>query len=231
MYKSFSEQVDVSFKDLQRYSDDQIKLLAKQLRIQISNHTSKRELCRELAHKLIYVNSNKIPKDTCSRYSKKITKKDLDHIHTVMYKEFYRFKDAVGDMSSKDLHKMFTRYDKLCFNGDVENYIQKANFSLRFRTNGEDTFTTEGICTQKICNYTVTIPTHYFANIGKVTIVAGHPCKDQLDCLLRVMEHELVHLIIFMFCGDFFITDQHGELFMNIARDLFGHTDFRHYIF
>ena len=134
-------------------------------------------------------------------------------------------------MTSKDLHNVFTQYDKLCFDGDIEKYVSEANFTLKFRTSGEDTFTTEGICIQKICDYIVTIPIKYFRNVNGITNVAGHLCKDQLECLLRVIEHELAHLIIFMFCGDQFITDQHGELFMNIVKDLFGHTDFRHYIF
>ena len=120
------------------------------------------------------------------------------------------------------LIKVFSEYT------DISN---KGKFTLKFKTSGEDTFTTEGICTHKVCDYVVTIPIAYFKGVNGITNVAGHMCKDQLECLLRVIEHELVHLIIFMFCGDPFITDQHGELFMNMVGDLFGHTDFRHYIF
>ena len=233
-YISFSEQVQAAFKDLETYPDHKVKLLAKHMKLHDCNNRHKKELCLEIARKLIYSNSRELPftdKRKCSRYTKKLSEKELTSIRNKVYRKFVSFKDSVYTMSSKDLHDVFSLYDKLCFDGDIESYVRDANFTLKFRTSGEDTFTTEGICTQKICDYIVTIPTHYFKNVNGITNVAGHLCKDQLECLLRVMEHELVHLIIFMFCGDPFITDQHGTLFMNIVKDLFGHTDFRHYIF
>jgi hypothetical protein len=239
---SFDEQVQASFKDLQKYSDKELRILAKRMKIKTllvgflekSRKAVRDELCYKIAQKIIYINSKKPPlveKNKCSRYRKKLTAEEIAEIRKTAYDTFKRFKDSVGSMTVSDLQKLFSLYDKLCFNGDVEKYIKDANFSLKFKTSGEQTFTTEGICTHRVCNYTMTIPTAYFKNVHGPTIVAGQSCKDQLDCLLRVIEHELVHLIIFMFCGDSFITDQHGELFMNMVERLFGHTDYRHYIF
>ena len=233
-YDTFSEQVEAAFEDLKKYPDAPIKLLAKKMQVKDCEQKTHDALCREVAKKIIYVHSDKIPSTDnakCSRYTKKLSSDELDKIRNKVYKEFRKYKDSVTKMSSEELHKLFKRYDELCFDGDIQSYMKNANYSLRFKTSGEDTFTTEGICTYKVCDYTVTIPTEYFGNVKEMTIVAGHPCKDQLECLLRVIEHELVHLIIFMFCGDPFVTDQHGPLFMNTVRDLFGHTDHRHYIF
>lgn len=231
-YSTFEEQVQATINDLMTYPEADIKLMAKQMRI--VNHQNASDLCREIATKLIYIHSGNVPKSDlakCNRYSKKISDKEIADIRDQLHSEFSQFKDAVTDMTTEDLYKIFKRYDELCFNGDIMRYIYTSDYNLEFKLSGEHTFTTEGICGLKTCNYVITIPTEFFRNVGKITIVAGHPCKDQLDCLLRVVEHELTHLLIFMFCGDNFITDQHGELFMNMVADLFGHTDHRHYIF
>ena len=234
MFTTFEEQVQVAFKDLHNYPKAQIILLAEKMQVPNCNKKSHKELCQEVARKLIYVHSDRLPEQDlakCSRYSKELDPEELDKIRSTIYKEFRKYRNSVTKMSSNELHTLFKRYDELCFDKDIQKYMKDAKYSLRFKTNGEDTFTTEGICINRVCNYTVTIPTEYFKNVNGVTIVAGHQCKDQLECLQRVIEHELVHLLIFMFCGDPFVTDQHGPLFMKMANDLFGHTDHRHYIF
>nr|QBK87361.1 MAG: hypothetical protein LCMAC201_02710 [Marseillevirus LCMAC201] len=231
-YNTFSEQVQAAFEDLRLYPNSQIKILAKQMGIDCNR--SHVDICKKISKKIIYIHSDKLStanNAACARYTKQLSTDELDTIRNKVYKEFIKYKDSVTKMTSEKLHELFKRYDELCFDSDIQDYMRNANYTLRFKTSGEDTFTTEGICVNNGCDYTVTIPTEYFRNVKEITIVAGQPCKDQLECLLRVIEHELVHLIIFMFCGDSFITDQHGPLFMNTVRDLFRHTDHRHYIF
>ena len=221
------------YQDLKKYPQDKITNLAKYMKLSSKNITID-DLCFELAKKLAYVNTDRLPDDQdpkCKRYNKKFTQKEIAKIRSEIYNKFIRFKNSVSSMTSKELHDLFIMYDKLCFNGEIYDYIKQKKFSLTFKTSGEDTFTTEGICTFQICEYIITIPIHYFDKVNGITNVAGHMCNDQLECLLRVMEHELVHLIIFIFCGDIFVADQHGPLFMNMVRNLFHHTDHRHYIF
>jgi hypothetical protein len=155
----------------------------------------------------------------------------LDEIRGEIYELFKEYSDSVSKLGGKDLGELFNAYDERCLNGDVQKYMKDVGYSLEFKTAGEPTFTTEGICTLNGCDYVITIPIGYFKDIKGTTNVAGHLCKDQLECLMRVMEHELVHLLIFVYCKDIFITDQHGPLFMNLANDMFRHTDHRHYIF
>ncbi len=222
-YQTLEEQTLAVYEDLCTYPDEQIKLLANKMRLSSP---------MEIAEKLVSDYNNKLVsvRGKCSRYTKKLDENKLDNVRSEIYNKFSKYASSVSNMNSKELHEMFKMYDDLCFDGDINKYMAGKKYSLRFKTSGEDTFTTEGICVHNLCNYTVTIPTEYFNNVQDITIVAGHPFKDHLECLLRVIEHELVHLIVFMFCGDPFITDQHGALFMGIANDLFGHTDHRHHI-
>ena len=235
----FNKRVEIAKKDLLTYPDHQIKILAKYLQIKDCDEKQKKPLCKEIAFKLMYAHSGQLPEDAkkCSRYTRKITPDELAKIRKTVYKKWDRFKNSVTEMTAEELHDFFNMYDNLCFDGDIQKFITEAKFSLKFKTFGESTFTTTGICMpsgsngDQICDYTITIPIEFFKNAKKPTNVAGHMCNDQLECLQRVIEHEMVHLIIFMFCTDRFITDQHGELFMNMVKDLFGHTDYRHYLF
>lgn len=239
--KTFDEKVAASIADLQTYPIQNVRLLAKQMGIQGCDVKDDEQICRIVAQKLIYIHSNTIPfvdQGMCSKYTKKLSNSKLKKVRSKIYKKFNGFKDSVSSMTSDDLHKMFQMYDDLCFDNSIQDYITDKEFTLKFALSGEDTFTTEGVCTAKRsdtkamkCDYVITIPIHFFDLVKGKTLIAGQECNDQLECLQRVMEHELVHLIIFMFCGDEFITNQHGDLFMSTVHDLFRHTDYKHYIF
>ena len=191
-------------------------------------------ICKQVAYKLLYTNNKRIPNadgGKCMRYTKKIAPAKMNEIRAKIYKQFVRFKDSVTKMTAADLLALLEAYDRICFNGDILRLMKEMNHTIAFKTSGEPTFTTEGICTHNTCEYKITILTKRFGEVRGPTNVAGHMCKDQLECLLRVLEHEMCHLIIFVFCTDLYISDQHGPLFMNTISELFGHTDHRHYIF
>ena len=219
--------IQLAINDLQEMDSSDLKILAKYLRLEKVD-------IPEMAKKIVYMHTDGIPwsdRDKCIRYTRKLSNGELKKIRTQIYNHFKQYKDSVYIMTPKDLQSVFQMYDKLCFDNDLGKFMNEKEYTLEFKTSGEPTFTTEGICDFKKCNYTITIPTQPFSTINGTTNVAGHLCKDQLECLQRVIEHELVHLIIFVFCGDGFIADQHGELFMRMVGDLFNHTDHRHYIF
>ena len=173
------------------------------------------------------------PNGKCARYTGAFHHKNIHAIRDQIYSKFRRFKDSVYTMTEGDIRDMFLMYDNLYFDGDMTEFMKNHKYTLEFRvsTKTESTFVTEGFCNQRICNYTMTIPVDFFKGVKGRTNVAGQWCDDQLSCLQRVLEHELSHLIVFIFCADPTESDQHGKLFMKIVRDLFEHTDFRHYIF
>ena len=169
-------------------------------------------------------------KELCYRYKKKFDEKTLAAKRVKIYDKFIAKKDAFYLMKSNDIKDIFSEYDRVFFDGGLAKYINGSDFTLIFKTSGEPTFTTEGFCFRKKCEYTMTIPVSFFKNVKGLTNVAGQMCKDQLECLQRVIEHEICHLIVFMFCGDPLETEQHGKLFMEIVSDLFSHTDPNHYL-
>lgn len=224
--------LDMFIKDLKTFDPGEIHIMAIYMGIPWKR-VSHGELCGNIAEKLLLVHSESLPdtdKSKCIRYHQKFTVAQITKIRRKIYRQFSRFKNSVADMTTDDLHDLFKAYDNECFFGDLQKYMRDAQFTIRFRTSGEPTFTTEGICTTS-CDYIMTIPIEPFRTINGPTNVAGHICKDQLECLQRVIEHEMTHLIIFMLCGDSFVMNQHNELFMKMVSDLFGHTDHRHYIF
>lgn len=231
-----SDRIDACEQDLLGYSDPDLKLIAGYAGIDCENNTCE-NLCRELAKKLIYIHSKDglkgMDPSKCKNYKKKINKTDMLKIRKKIYKKYKQWKDNVSEMTNEDLCGIFNMYDELCFDGDIKAQLGDFKYTLKFEKSGTETFNTQGICARGKCAYTITIPVEFFKGIesGKVTNVAGHECRDQLECLQRVIEHELVHLVIFVFCRDDFISGEHGELFMKLVKDLFGHTDHRHYIF
>lgn len=230
----FLETVKLTIQDLKTYKQKDIIPLMNSYGINIENPRA----VEKLANKLVYANWKTIPfvgesknLASCKKYQIKLTPEELEIKRGQIYNKFDKFANTVTEMTSDDLMKLFKEYDKVFYNSDISNYINESNYTFTFKNDGDNTFTTEGTCSNKICDYTITIPVKKFKNAKEITIVAGHQCKDQLECLQRVMEHEISHLIIFMFCGDFNVSDQHGKLFMNMVNNHFGHTDHRHWIF
>jgi len=56
--------------------------------------------------------------------------------------------------------------------------------------------------------------------------VCGMACFDRLDCLVRVMEHEMVHLIVYTNWS--VCEEPHGEEFISVSRAFFRHISSTH---
>lgn len=248
--EDFSRLLQCGINDLKTFNMDDLKLLASFMGVAFvgdgdtDNYDidggDRDELIETIAPKMLFVYGNGLQmlnRKKCENYARKVSKEELHNARTKIYNRFAEYRNSVTSFTSNELVEMFKMYDELIFKGDIKKYITESDFTLHLKTKGEKTFTTEGICITNKCVYTITIPIHHFRHVrgvhngGGMTNVAGQMCKDQLECLLRVMEHEITHLIIFMFCGDPFATEQHGELFKTTAKNLFHHTDHRHYMF
>lgn len=231
---TFEDQLAAAYQDIRAYPKDEVFVMARAMGI-VCEGKDFDYICKQVAYKVIYTNNTRIPNasnnNKCMRYTKKIAPAKMNEIRARIYKQFSKFKNSVPKMTKQDLHALLKAYDDICFNGDILRLMGEMNYTLQFKMEGEPTFTTEGICTHSSCDYTITILTKKFSAVRGRTNVAGHMCNDQLECLMRVLEHEMCHLIIFVFCTDIYIADQHGPLFINTISELFGHRDHRHYIF
>ena len=64
-----------------------------------------------------------------------------------------------------------------------------------------------------------------FEEEGRTVEVTGRPCRDRLEAMQRVAEHELVHLVEMLIWNDGNCSEAR---FQSIAKRYFAHTDYRH---
>ena len=64
-----------------------------------------------------------------------------------------------------------------------------------------------------------------FEDSDRPVEVTGRPCRNRLEAMQRVAEHELVHLVEMLIWNDGTCSESR---FQSIARRHFGHTDYRH---
>ena len=236
--KEFLESANKMAKDISTMDGGDVEILEKSVGISSHGDYGAKEYTRfiNLSKRILFNWLKKSDsKGICKQYiTPKYEPTEIPKKRLQIYDNWKeKWQNSVEKMTKSDVEKLFDEYDKVFFEGDIRAYISNSDTKLSFENDGTGTFSTEGLCFKDTCNYVITIPVKYFANIkqGSKTNVAGHQCFDQLECVQRVIEHELCHLIIFMFCSDFLVAEQHGELFMDTVRDLFGHTDYHHYIF
>jgi len=176
-----------------------------------------------------------ITDDKCSLYTKKYLVTDITNKRDKIYRHLLtQFNNNVCNLNSSDILSIIKLYDDEWFQGDLLTYLKSKNYPLNIKI--DDTivnFTTESICLIDKCSYTIYIPLKKISKTidNQIIKVGGINCKNELQALQVAIEHELVHLIIFMFCGSITISDEHGELFQNTSKQLFGHTEIYHHIF
>ena len=64
-----------------------------------------------------------------------------------------------------------------------------------------------------------------FEDVDRTVEVTGRPCRDRLEAMQRVAEHELVHLVEMLIWNDGNCSEPR---FQSIAYRYFRHTDYRH---
>jgi hypothetical protein len=64
-----------------------------------------------------------------------------------------------------------------------------------------------------------------FEDAGQAVEVTGRICRDRLEAMQRVAEHEMIHLVEMMIWNEGTCSQSR---FQSIAHRYFGHTDYRH---
>jgi len=145
-------------------------------------------------------------------------------------------------LTDKHLQILFDTFDKFLFSSSISQYLSKNNTKLSFNVSNKMS-KTAGVCKKRIdkteCSYTITLSSilnDLFTNDVKSLKINGVIITNQLDGILSVFEHELLHLIINLFCPPEKIVtstgkahrDIHGKTFKDLAFGLFGHTETKH---
>ena len=125
-----------------------------------------------------------------------------------------------------DLYYMFKLYDLYFFGGFFgRNYKDKVffRFSRRMtRSAGKVEFGKDEIFTMVL---SADLFFQSFGEVKREIKVNGVVCRNRLEALMRVFEHEVIHIVERII---FKTSDCKGEYFKILAYNIFGHTDTGH---
>ncbi len=141
-------------------------------------------------------------------------------------------------LSAADLLLLYRLYDRLFFADAIQPLVMdKSRRPLALKIS--QAMTSSGGRTLRVrhraasgvthTRYEIAISARLLFNSFKADDrpihVSGQLCTDRLDALMRIMEHELVHLIEMLTFGD---SSCKKTRFLTIADRLFGHTHASH---
>jgi hypothetical protein len=154
----------------------------------------------------------------------------------------------VKSLTKRDLEELFTLYDDYFFDSSIRNYLKEKDEELivkfgQFRkkqgTAGHCKLKIQGKKEVKKCYHTLGFSLPVLSNVfvddesEEIETANGIQCFDQLECLQIIMEHEMIHLIINLWNEGkseekVNKREAHGKTFKTLARNIFGHSNFRH---
>jgi len=133
-----------------------------------------------------------------------------------------------------DLELLFAQYDEAFFNGQVRHALGQTplhfGLSKRMTSSGGKTASYQHRSEPSQSRFEISVSTTllfgcFAADDHRPIVASGIPCRDRLDALQRVMEHELVHLIEMLLWEK---SSCARKRFHSISRRFFGHTENRH---
>lgn len=163
-----------------------------------------------------------------------IKNKREEIISSVLREKYISSKNEIR-VTPKLVERLFVLYDDIFFGGEIRQKLRDKNSTLDFKISRKSQ-RIAGFCSKKGCSYFLTFNADMYHNMFKnpkdrSLRVNGLLCYSQLECLMFVLEHEMVHLMMFVWGYDKKGTGKysaHGALFQCMTKNLFGHTSFRH---
>ena len=135
-----------------------------------------------------------------------------------------------------DVERLFDLYDERFFDGGCRRAL--GNTPLRFRLSKRMTQAagkatrlqhrdprTKEIRTEYEIAISTTLLFQTFHDVDRPIVMSGITCRDRLEALQRIFEHELVHLIEFMLWKN---SSCSGRRFQSVANRFFSHTEHTH---
>ena len=138
-------------------------------------------------------------------------------------------------ISGTDMRCLFDCYDELYFDDQLNLALQKTPLGFRvssrmIQAGGKTSFWRKNR-NSPIQRFEIAISATLLSQTftdgqrGRSIRVTGLKCHTRLDALMRVMEHELVHLAELLAWNS---SSCSQDRFQAIAWRVFGHTDYRH---
>lgn len=134
-------------------------------------------------------------------------------------------------IGTADLSAVFDAIDQVFFAGAMGSETRLPGTSLSFRLANRMTHTGGTTAFRKIGGdrkFEISIAPRVihetFQTVDKAT-VCGLECTDMRMALIRIMQHEMIHLAEFFCWGE---SSCNAKRFREIVHGLFGHTESRH---
>lgn len=162
------------------------------------------------------------------KYSKKEIQKKTGQIFDItLFQSKYIKEPNFVSIAGEDLERLFYLYDSYFFNEHfTKNFKDKLNFRLSKR------MTSAGGRTSSKKNsgiYEITLSTSLlfqtFEDVKRKITVNGIICNNRLEAAMKILEHEIIHLVEWTTFGK---TSCKGKRFKNMSNNIFGHTDVTH---
>lgn len=124
------------------------------------------------------------------------------------------------------LERMMEMYDDVFFGGQISEKIRSMNRILVISTTpGNNRIVSNDLkiimyISERVCSKLKT---------GEVFKVNGMMCKDKLQCVQIILEHQIIHLLMVLYNHEEEETYEHSELFKCMAKTYFGHEFFDHH--
>ena len=138
-------------------------------------------------------------------------------------------------MATDDLKLLFDLYDAATFAGRLRaTLVEDCAGEVAFRLSSRMTSTAGKTLRYrpragKVATYEIAVSStllfQTFGHVDRPVDVAGVICRDRLEALQRIFEHELLHLAEFLATGR---SNCNAGPFRTAARALFGHGASRH---
>jgi len=126
-----------------------------------------------------------------------------------------------------DVYRLFELYDRYFFDSFFQNNYQEKIF---FRLSKRMTRAAGRIAyTRPPETYTISLSTtlifQTFHDVNREVSANGIVCHDRLEATMRVLEHEIIHLLEWVLFNS---TSCSKPRFQNLSHNIFGHTQVTH---
>ena len=161
-----------------------------------------------------------------------------------LVRELFVDRATAAESNAQSLSVLFKVIDEVYFHKFFQNYFAKSNDELVFNDtlqSDHESYNYAAVCIIERAHqgcvrtkHTISINFAEFEDLFK----EGHPflfstgirCYDTFECLLHIMEHEMVHMFLNIANIQSGLTDTnvHGRIFKRLALDMFGQTKHLH---
>jgi sRNA-binding protein len=138
------------------------------------------------------------------------------------------------ELKSLGIKKMFNTIDNFYFDNKIANYSKDKHIQINFKVyNNINEIEYVSITKNTELLYEICASTNIINDlfncenkVDKITNIYGQKCVDRLECMIQLMQHEIIHLVLMLFREDNHMT--HSPIFSRIVQNHFGQTECKH---